>query len=228
MVQISYGSVANTRHSAKHCRGQKQRSRFAITAGSKALGSSVSGSEYRRRECETLAAIHRASLDDREFYMDGRVSMVLKGRDGINRLEVVNEGTLTLREKQATPPQREKVQDYDVCKENVPMFKPLKERSVNCSARGGDNGGTKDRSVSSRVAASPDVDNVSGMTGQVNLSRDGRHKTKVPDSVHLKERTAFMDAIVKHKVRLGLASWMPAVKKANKLRKSALRNSARA
>lgn len=220
---ITYGSVANTPHSAKHCRGEVVRTQRSVVASGKRLNKGITGSEYRMRESATLAAIHRANtahLYDYDFDDQGNLTRTL-AREEV--MDMSGQRLLAPLVKR----QRERENDYDTQK-SVKMFKSLPQSVVSCSARGVNGGGTTEQSVSSRIKRSADVDNVSSMTGQVPLSSDGRHVTKISDKAYAKERTRFMDSMVKRQVQKGKACWMPAVKKANKLRTAALRNSARA
>ena len=168
MAQITYGKVANTRHSAKHCTGTVRKSRSAIIAGNVHLCTSVSREEILRRE---------AALDLRPVEYDFVVS------DGV---------VVPYEVKPVKQVVKETEHDF---KEMFKPFKPLQEPTVKCSARGGHNGGTKDKSVSCTISASPDVDNVSSMTGVISLSRDGHHKTKILDNAYNKERLAFREAM---------------------------------
>ena len=223
LVPVTYGKVANTRHSAKHCNGSVRRSPYAIVAGSKRLGTSITGSEYRLREAETLAKIERgnnAHLYDYDFDDQGNLVRTLAREEGMDMA-----GDYVL-----TPISKGKARKHEseVSHDKVKMFKKLPEPTVRCSARGGHNGGTKDKSVSSTVAPSPDIDNVSSMTGVVPLSRDGRHLTKISDTAYAKERAKFQLSMKRHRVRTGRDTWTPAEKKIERLRKAALRNSASA
>ena len=220
---ITYGSVANTRHSAKHCNGAVVRSRRAIIAGKKPLNKGVTGAEYRAREAATLASIHRgesAHLYDYDFDDDGNIIKVLAREETMDM-----QGCRFL----APIPKRKhgKVEDYDTEK-SIKPFKKLKDCSVNASAGGRHNGGTKDQSVSSTVRRSPDVDSVSSMTGVVSLARDGHHVTKVSDSVYAKERAKFRECMKEHHVQQGRDTWTDGEKKRRRLRKAALRNAAEA
>lgn len=221
MVEITYGSVANTRHSAKHCNGAVVRSRRAIVAGKKPLNKGVTGAEYRAREADTLASIQRgntAHLYDYDFDDDGNIIRVLAREETMDM-----QGCRFL----LTIPKRKraKVEDYDTEK-SIKPFKELKGCSVNASARGHRNGGTTDRSVSSRIRRSPDVDSVSSMTGVVSLARDGHHITKVSDKVYDKERAQFRACMKEHHVQQGRDTWTDDEKKRRRLRKAALRNAA--
>lgn len=220
--RISYGSVVLTRHSAKHGKGKVSRSRNALVAGKKRLNSGVTGAEYRRREQDFVASDD--AVKPMEYSLVGRKHMVATDRDGNYHQILVDAGTLSVKTKKPTA-QRERVMDYDTEK-SVRNFKPLAERSVNCSARGGHNGGTKDKSVSCTVSSSPDVDKVSSMTGQVNLAHDGRHMTKITDTAYAKERLRFQKSMLEHLVKTGRACFMPSERKIRKLRVAALRNAA--
>jgi hypothetical protein len=223
MVPVTYGKVANTRHSAKHCNGSVRRSPYAIVAGSKRLGTSTTRSEFILREAETLAKIHReqtAHLYDYGLDEQGKLFRTLAREEG---MDMAGDYVLTPISKG-----KARTHESEVFHDKVKMFKKLPEPTVRCSARGGHNGGTKDKSVSSTVAPSPDIDNVSSMTGQIPLSRDGRHVTKISDTAYAKERAKFKLCMKRQLVRTGRAEWTPAEKKIERLRKAALRNSASA
>lgn len=174
MATISYGKVANTRHSVKHATGTVKRSRYAILAGNVHLCSSVSREEFLRRE---------DALDERPLEYDFNM---LYG-------EIVKKAV-----KKAKADVREHESDRDF-KQMFKPFKPLKEPTVHVSAKGGFNSGTKDKSVTCTIAASPDVDNVSSMTGGVSPSHDGRHMTKLMPTAYNRERTAAREALNKAK-----------------------------
>jgi hypothetical protein len=222
MIPVTYGSIALTRHSVKHGKGYARHSKNALVAGKERLNTGVTGAEYRRREQDFQLSEDTDSTA--EYSLVGRKQKAVLGEDGKYHMVLISAGTLSVKTPKRKQSQ-ERMMDYD--RENTDRnFKPLAERSVSCSGRGGDNGGTKDKSVSCTVASSPDIDNVSSMTGQITLSHDGRHMTKMSDTAYAKERLRFQMSMLKRLVQKGKACYMPSERKKNKLRAAALRNAA--
>jgi hypothetical protein len=188
MTQISYGKVKTTRHTIKHCTGKPKTNRGrVIIAGAAALGSKKTRKQYIVDEALTLAQIQREML-----YGEFEYKLDKKGK--LHKKMILEQGSV-------------RQEECEVWHDNVKMFKPLTEKSVSCSARGGNNGGTKDKRVST-VVNSPDVDFVSERTGIVPLARNGRHMTKVSCTTLTKERAKFRAQMLHHKVMMGAACYI--------------------
>lgn len=185
---ISYGKVKTTRHTIKHCTGAPKTNRNrVIVAGTHRLGSSKTRKDYIVQEALTLAQIQRE-----QTYGEFEYKLTKKGK---------------LTKKLVTDTGKVRQEECEVWHDDIKMFKPLSEKPVSCCARGGNNGGTKDKRVST-VVNSPDVDFVSERTGVVPLARNGRHMTKVADTTVQKERAKFRAQMLHHKVMMGAACYI--------------------
>lgn len=226
MATITYGSVATTRHSVKHCKGKVRKTSNAIVAGNTSLGSGKTRHDYIVDEALSLGAIHREHQQPKKQYaVEGREFLVVMGRDGVYHREMISAGELVevkVRKKQASKPKRE---ECDVFKKHTfKLFKKLSEKRTGCSAKGHGNTATKDKTISIRMPSSPDVDNVSAATGVVSLARNLHHMTKVSDKQLAKEHAKFEYCMKKRRVEKGLDEWTPQEKKVERLRKAALRH----